>query len=329
MMDTSAQFPARQFLYLGEATKRLKEGTFGDWFDQKEFAEVFAGANLRTGTGNVILDEMAALAQGTDLETGEKIGRFTGRMLGSYLTSWAVPFAQVIEAQRATGMRGDVYKDTREDPTLDGMDTFLKEVTQPFDRMGYTLSPEEEAALPEREFLYSDEKKRPDPLWKVMLGVNLNVKDDEYGEYLTDMGIDKYDLGLTSKVGSIDRYETKILREQLPALVDAAQVYESQLRSEYKTLPLNYRRRYSENKHVSLYVKPLITSQIRQIRSDLSEGKLGQTTPYVQALMAFRKLPKAQRQSAAAKYLERNGEVPDVTKAEVLQELAIIGDVLK
>ena len=329
MMDTSAQFPARQFLYLGEATKRLIEGTFGDWFESREFMEVFAGANLRTGTGNVILDEVAALTQGTDLETGEKVGRTFGRLLGNYLSSWAVPLAQVIEAQRATGMRGDVYKDTREDPTLDGMDTFLKEVTQPFDRMGYTLSPEEEAALPEREFLYSDEKKRPDPLWKVMLGINLNVKDDEYGEYLTDMGIDKYDLGLTSKVGSIDRYETKILREQLPTLVDAAQAYELQLRSEYKRLPLNYRNRYSENKHVSLYVKPLITSQVRQIRADMKEGKLGETSEYVRALMDFRKLPKAQRQSAAARYLQRNNKVPDITKPSVLRELYAIGDVLK
>lgn len=328
-MDTSAQFPARQFLYLGEATKRLNEGTFGDWFDTKEFIEVFGGANFRTGSGNYILDEVASMVQGTDLETGEKVGRFSGRILGNYLTSWAVPLAQIIEAQRASGMRGDTYKDTREDPTLDGMDTFVTELTQPAKRMGYMMTPEEEAALPEREFLYSENKMRPDPLWKLLLGVNLNTRDDEYGEYLTDLGIDKYDMGLTSKVGSVDRYETKVLREVLPTLVDAAQAEESSLRARYKQLPLNYRAKYSENKHVSLYIKPLIMSQVKQIRADMREGKMGETTPYVQSLFQFRKLPKAQRQAAAAMYLERNGSPPDVTKSDVLQELFIIGDELR
>ena len=39
VMDTTPQFPMRQFMYLGEATRRLKEGTFSDFFDAKEFAK--------------------------------------------------------------------------------------------------------------------------------------------------------------------------------------------------------------------------------------------------------------------------------------------------
>ena len=268
----------------------------------------------------------------TDLETGEKVGRTFGRLLGNYLSSWAVPLAQVIETQRAAGMRDDVYRDTREDPTLDGMDTFVKEVKTPFKRMGYTLTPEEERELPEREFLYSENKLRPDPLWKLLLGVNLNTKDDEYGEYLTDLGIDKYDMGLTSKVGTIDRYETKILRDALPTIVDAVQPEEARLRAEYSSLPFNYRRRYSENKHVSLTIKPLIMKYIKDVRRDINEGKMGQASLYVQALYQFRKLPKAQRQAATAEYLLRNGEPPDVTgdgADRVLQELYIIGDELR
>ena len=70
-------------------------------------------------------------------------------------------------------------------------------------------------------------------------------------------------------------------------------------------------------------------SQVKQIRADMREGKMGETTPYVQSLFQFRKLPKAQRQAAAAMYLERNGSPPDVTKSDVLQELFIIGDELR
>ena len=35
-----------------------------------------------------------------------------GRSLGNYLATWAVPLSQIIEAERATGIRGLQYKDT-------------------------------------------------------------------------------------------------------------------------------------------------------------------------------------------------------------------------
>ena len=49
---------------MGEAIKRINEGTFNTFFDAKEFTETFAGTNLRQGTTNSILEEMAALAEG-------------------------------------------------------------------------------------------------------------------------------------------------------------------------------------------------------------------------------------------------------------------------
>ena len=36
-------------MYLGEATKTNKKGTFDDFFDAREFIETFTGSNFRTG----------------------------------------------------------------------------------------------------------------------------------------------------------------------------------------------------------------------------------------------------------------------------------------
>ena len=47
VMDTSPQFPMRQFLYLGEAGKRWRDGTFDNWFNAREFSETFTGSNIR------------------------------------------------------------------------------------------------------------------------------------------------------------------------------------------------------------------------------------------------------------------------------------------
>ena len=91
-----------------------------------------------------------------------------GRSLGNYLATWAVPLSQIIEAERATGIRGLQYKDTsgtfneetgkiEDDPSLDFSTTFMNELSRPFRR----LEPAEiEAARPNREFLFAEEKSR-------------------------------------------------------------------------------------------------------------------------------------------------------------------------
>ena len=131
VMDTTPQYPLRQFLYIGEAMRRVNEGTFSDFFKAKEFTETFAGTNIREGVGQSLIQEVADLASGTDLTSGERAGRMLGRTFGNYLSTWAVPFSQIIEAQRADGLRGLTYKDSAQDPTLDFLGTAAKEFKRP------------------------------------------------------------------------------------------------------------------------------------------------------------------------------------------------------
>ena len=156
-MDTNSVYPMAQFLYLGEATKRLKEGTFDDWFNTQEFVELFTGANFRTGVGNSILEE-ATMADATDLTAGAATGRALGRTLGNYLSTWAkVPFGQVIDAERAIGLRGTEYQDIASDPTLDFGTTFKKELVRPLKQRGIGVTAEEEAAAPKAEYPFYPE----------------------------------------------------------------------------------------------------------------------------------------------------------------------------
>jgi hypothetical protein len=290
--DTLPLYPVPQYLYLGEATKRLEDGTFNDWFDAKEFVETFAGTNLRTGTSNAILEEVSAFADATDLTKGEAMGRLAGRTLGNYLGTWAVPFAQVIEAQRAAGVRGLTYKDAAEDPTLDFMGTFKRELVRPMAQRGVLTTPEEEAELPERSFLFAEDttKKRVMPLARFGLGLNLSEKDNEAGEYLAKMGFKDYKLGSTSKVPSIKRFENKLLGDLVPTVVEAMQGVEEYYRNDYAKQSDKFKEKVKEEKYVNTNLKPLIKTEFTAIKTALREGSIKEGDEYTRAIVRYRNL---------------------------------------
>jgi len=290
--DTLPLYPVPQYLYLGEATKRLEDGTFNDWFDAKEFVETFAGTNLRTGTSNAILEEVSAFADATDLTKGEAMGRLAGRTLGNYLGTWAVPFAQVIEAQRAAGVRGLTYKDAAEDPTLDFMGTFKRELVRPMAQRGVLTTPEEEEELPERSFLFAEDttKKRVMPLARFGLGLNLSEKDNEAGEYLAKMGFKDYKLGSTSKVPSIKRFENKLLGDLVPTVVEAMQGVEEYYRNDYAKQSDKFKEKVKEEKYVNTNLKPLIKTEFTAIKTALREGSIKEGDEYTRAIVRYRNL---------------------------------------
>ncbi len=325
VMDTTPQFPLRQFLYLGELVKRVREGTFEDFFDSREFLETFAGTNFRTGVGQSVFQDMADIISTTDLSKEEKGGKALGQAIGQYLSSWFVPFAQVIEAQRAVGERGLTYKDVSEDPNLDFQTTFMKELQKPFKQRGLTLSPEEEEKAPKREFLFAEEKKRVSPQSRVLLGLNLATPDSEEGEYLQRLGFTDFELGSKSGVPSIRRFETKILRSVLPILVDVAKSRETQVRNEYRNAGKATKDKYSEQAYVNIDIRALIKEQLSQVKRNISDISQAQAEPYVQKIMEFRKLPPSFRRKATAKFYQRNNRAPDVDTVKDLSELVIIG----
>ena len=328
-MDSTPTYPMAQFLYLGEATKRLKDGTFDDWFDGQEFVELFTGSNFRTGVGNSILEEVALIADGTDLTSEEAVGRAAGRTLGNYLTTWAVPFAQVIDAERALGIRGDEYKDVSKDPNLNLVDSFGSEIKRSFQQRGFGLSAEEEAELPLKEYpFYPDGKQRISPAFK-FAGVSLTSRPSETGEYLMSLGFDYRQFGSKSKVPTIKRFEQQMINGHMDTLVDMAQAQESKLRKQYEVAPQVLRDEFTEEEYVANKIRPLISEQLRSFKQKIREGAIAQGDSYARAMIAYRKIQPQFRKLATTDFIERYGKAPDPSSADDLKRLTKIAQVYK
>jgi hypothetical protein len=325
MMDVSPQFPMRQYMYLGEATKQYMNGTFDDWFDTREFVQTFTGTNFRFGVGNAFFDELAAFADGTDLSMEESIGRSTGSILGNYLSSWLVPFGQIIEAERAAGIRGLEFKDVREDPTLDGLTTFFNELKRPAQARGYITTPAMEKEFPERVNVFNPDAKRVGPAWRAGLGISLVERDEQYGEYLTSKGFNQYDVSSTSEVPTVQRWQNEQLSKIMPIISEVAMQREKVLREEYATRSEAYREAFTEQEHVNNNVIPLIKSLVTDARSKVNSIPVGAKDPYTNAIVAYRRLPAEFRKLATGEFVDKYEREPDPTSAEDLQTLTVIG----
>ena len=336
-MDTTPQFPVRQYLYMGETAKRIMEGTFSTWFDAKEFTETFAGTNLRQGTSNSILEEMAALAEGgTDLTKGETLGKTLGGAVGNYFATWVTPFSQLIEAQRAGistgGTRGLEYKEGGNDPSLDFSSSFMASAKKPFKK--YVTTPEQEAALPDRLTMFGGSKSRVSPLSRVALGINLSTRDKPAGEYLERLGFQDWKLGSTSRVPSIRNAENAHLTEIMPKIVEAVKQHEVDLRKIYKEQTKIYKDDITEEEDITIKLRNLVSEQFKAAKAEIRGAGLAGLSPYVRNLIAYRRISKDYRVEASQRFFgqeNRKGgqRLPDPTNKDDLAELVVIAKAAK
>jgi len=336
-MDTTPQFPVRQYLYMGETAKRLMEGTYTTWFDPKEFTETFAGTNLRQGTTNSILEEMAALAEGsTDLTKGETLGKTLGGAVGNYFATWVTPFSQLIEAQRAglstSGTRGLDYKEMGSDPTLDFTASLLKAGQKPFKK--YMITPQEEAELPPRLTMFGGVKSRVSPLSRVALGINLSTRDKPAGEYLERLGFQDWKLGSTSRVPSIRNAENAHFTEIMPKIVEAVKQHEVDLRKIYKEQTKIYKDDITEEEDITIKLRNLASEQFKAAKAEIRGAGLAGLSPYVRNLIAYRRISKDYRVEASQRFFSQENRkggqrLPDPTNKDDLAELVVIAKAAK
>ena len=323
-MDTTAVYPMAQFLYLGEMTKRKIAGTFEERFDMQEFVELFTGSNFRTGVGNSVIEEIAQMADATDLTAGEASGRAIGRTLGNWLGTWAVPLGQLIDAERAAGVRGTEFKDVSTDPTLSFGGTLGKEVKRSLRQRGIGVSPEEDAAAPRQEYpFYSEGKERLYP-WMKFGGLTLTNKPDEEGEYLKRLGFNWRDFGSRSKVPSIKRFEQSMVNGYMPTLVEIAQDQEVRLRNEYNTASDKVQETFTEDEFVTNKLRPLVAAKLRMFKTKIRDGAIAQGDSYAKAMTKYRRVTPEYRRLATTDFVDRYGEAPDPLNSEDLQKLIAI-----
>tara|TARA_R110000772_G_scaffold1107_5_gene3950 strand:- start:83 stop:676 length:594 start_codon:yes stop_codon:yes gene_type:complete len=189
------------------------------------------------------------------------------------------------------------------------------------------MSAEEEAELPNREFLFTDKKSRVAPILRVLGGLNITTADEPYGEYLTSLGFTDYGLGSKSKVNSIRRFEDKVVREALPFIVEEAQIYEEDLRDRYKNSSKKLKEEFTEDKFVSSRIRKFVVDQIKDVRSEISDGSIlsADAPEYAEAMLTYRRLSPKTRQAAGVMFFEQFDKRPDPLSKDDLNALVIIG----
>ena len=203
-----------------------------------------------------------------------------------------------------------------------------KEIARPFKARGISLSPEQEAALPKREFLFQEDARRVEPLWKVLFGLNLRTADSEEGEYLRSIGFSDWTLGSKSSVPSIRNFENEYLRKLVVPIANIVEGYEDTWATEYD----NSNEALKDSITKKLYIKTKaanlfnsIYKRNRQIISSLRQSK-EQSNPYIGAMLTYRRAPKTARKEAILRFRQREGREPDGTNTRDLQ---ILGEIAK
>ena len=289
IMDTTTQYPMRQFLWIGEAGVRLGDGTFDDWFDTKEFTETFIGTNIRTGVGQGILQDIQDTFGGADLTAGEQLGKTFGSAVGNYFSGFFTWFRQASVLDKAMGIRGLEYKETGKDPTLDFMGSLGNSFTKPFKPI--FMSPKTEAGLDSKEYLFGN-KKQVSPASRLLLGFNLFTPKSEEGEFLTDLGYNEYELGSRSALPDLKNQENEAIREFLPSIIDQMKIEKDKLKAQGLS-----------RSDVNTRLRNLLTGKrglISQVKTLVSEES--RSTAYLQ----YRRIGKDMRKLGMSLWKERN-----------------------
>ena len=358
VMDVSPQFPLRQLLFIGEAAKqavRYGADGFAEWMweNKDEFLETFAQP-LRSGVGASFVDEFLNAAtipfsNANDLVASERVANITGRAIGNYLRTWAVPLQQLPEWQRITGARGVEYKDVAKDPTLELGTSFTQEIGRTFDQSGITLSAEEEAKLPKRSGIFTrPDAKRIQPLLSFTLGINLKTEDTEAGQYLKDLGFKEWNEGSKSKVPSIKRLENNILKVAVPTIAEKAKTFEKYFGDKWEAEDKD--KHPNKNYYVRTMVRNEVEKDFRKIRGKFAEGSIkkkkviaaieeddpditkaaaSERALFLRSLMAYRRVAPKARKAALLQFRMEFDRPPDVSDSNDLFALAELAGVLK
>ena len=347
VLDVTPLFPLRQFFFLGkilneyyrasEQTDWLSGGkeAFFQTFDRREWAETFLGTSFRTGVAGNLVDEAASLFNEQDLTNAEWWGKNSGQILGDYLSTFAVPLNQVLDSQRALGIRGLAYKETAKDPEIvSGTDAFIEGFVKPFRKYDPFGAVVDESALPKKEDPFQEERRRVAPLAKIALGLNMYSADSEEGKKLKSLGFDKWDVSSRSRIPTVRNFENKSIRENLPFIVEEATELEALWGSMYDA---NQRELsqigggrilglidtgISKEKYIKDNVKKYIKDQIDLFRNP-TDSLVALDDPQkileYQSMIDYRRLSKNQRSKGWFRFVEEEERSPFDFTSEYLE----------
>jgi len=309
-------------MYLGEAMKRAEEGTYNTFDpDLSKAIEMFLGSTFRTGTGNVLLEEVRdVVTQTSDIVDEQQRSKVMGRFLGQFAAAYFTPFYQLTDAQRLVGIRSNEYRDFGAEPSLDS--TFGDEFKRSFQQRGFA-APSVENEMPLRQTVLEGEPERVGLGARLVFGLNFKQADSDAARVLKKFDFEDFDLSSRSQSPEIRRFENALLRDFVPELADQAERARQEEIAAYDSQNKEYKDKYSKEAAGIAAGRESILSTIRIVRSQIGDAKNAQASPFVQALMDFKQVPKDKRKAAERDYIKEYGE-PDYSDIETIQTITTL-----
>jgi hypothetical protein len=313
-VDLTPTFPMRQIGWVAEFGKRLNEGTLDTWYGGEidHITETWLGTSARTGVGNVMIDEIRDIIVSTDdIVDPSRRWKAIGGAVGQYVNTFLTPLFQMVEAQRALGIKSDVYVDAATSPTLDDskFTSFGSGFSRSLIQRGLA-APSYELEMPNRVAIDTGDIKRYDPLKKLFLGLNIKDADNDITEYLLEIGYEDptYQLGSKSKIPEEKRAENKYLSSILPLAVNIA-----------KSQSKRGENKKEQNRIARKFVKDILADARNEFLTD------GYATPYASAVDDLSRVPRDDRIYAVDEFKRLKDRDPNprsLSDLTILLELA-------
>ena len=320
--DTTTQFPLRQFLYVGEVAKQIEQGTFSEFWDPKAFAETFIGSSMRTGAGNIIIEEIAAIADGMDISKSEKAAEIVGELISNYVSTYFVGPSQATDFDRMVGRRPNKFTENPKDAPKGTIDAFTRELRRGPDRMGLTVSAQTESAFPTKTTVFPEDAIRPDASWRGLLGISLKDQASEDQEFVTSLGIPAWKMGSNSDIDTVKIFENEQIGKFLPLLIVQLNNRRDELEKDYDEEPDSTKEEITKEAYLLFKTKGIFTDIISKFKGKLKSMSGAVADDYSFRVSAFNRIPKKYRREAYADWIVANDGIdPDITEIQILKDL--------
>mgnify|MGYP003650789229 CR=1 FL=1 len=327
-VDISAQFPLRQMAWITEFYSRGglssiglegDEDTIDTWYgmDMKEITETFLGSTLRTGTGNVFVDEITDIIKGTeDIIDEEKRSKTIGRLVGQYTATFLTPVFQLTEAQRGQDVRTSEAKDFKGSITSDtnlpfGENAMVRSFYEVYAQRGLA-APSFEEDLPQRVRIDGKKLQRPDAPSRLFLGLTVTERDSETISYLKDVGFadPTYQLGSRSRIPANKLAENEFISAALPTMVDIVQELAKDMHPDDK-------------KKQNIFARKGVSQAARSLREEFNDPRYGGASEVAIVVDTLSRLNKDDRKYGIVMFKDNNdGRLPDIRSLEDMMEYA-------
>ena len=361
-IDITPQFPAAQLAYLGKAIDKLLTGDKGDfdrWFKANEFIKLFSGTTFRvnTGLGEFVDDIYRALNNTAKVGSQEKMIRDAGSFIAEIGTRLFQPYQQVIDFERAVGLRDRNIRTYRKPPILqsgeenvliDSLRVFGQGMEEKFRQKG--LIPQEvykegdtipegkkvgDFKNPRKEYAIKQGGRQINyPAYKLILGVNVMDKYTEEEEYLHSLGIQDYDIQSRLNLGDdIDNALNETMNGIMPILVRQTKAKEESFFRFLKNLSKRKNKKFDEDQARSdskEFAKSSFETRLKILKTKFNTqfGKFrGSSNPrYFEELFKLKNYSKDVQRKGEILFRNYNGRTPNLND---VKDVKALNDIIK